>query len=162
MSTAFPQPAPGTAPSPGPLTVEPGRLRSLLGITTVDFVRGREGLAVVDSPLGAAVSGAPESGAEAAPARAQADTATVAVGATSVRIDNFSFAPPTLTVPPGATVTWINSDDVPHKIVSADGRFAPSPVLDTNQRYAAGFATAGTYRYFCALHPRMTGTVVVG
>jgi plastocyanin len=162
MSTAFPQPAPGTAPSPGPLTVEPGRLRSLLGITTVDFARGREGLAVVDSPLGAAVSGAPESGAEAAPARAQADTATVAVGATSVRIDNFSFAPPTLTVPPGATVTWINSDDVPHKIVSADGRFAPSPVLDTNQRYAAGFATAGTYRYFCALHPRMTGTVVVG
>ena len=59
MSTAFPQPAPGTAPSPGPMVVEPGRLRSLLGITSANFVRGQEGLAVVDTPLGAAEPGAP-------------------------------------------------------------------------------------------------------
>jgi Icc protein len=157
MSTAFPQPAPGTAPSPGPMTVEPGRLRSLLGIASVNFVRGQTGLAVVDTPLGALDP-------NAGPAQPQArkdTTAAAAVGAMAIKIDNFSFSPPTLTIPAGGTVTWTNGDDVPHKIVSADAKFAPSPVLDTNERYAATFATAGTYQYFCALHPKMTGTVVV-
>ena len=82
-------------------------------------------------------------------------------GGTSVAITNFAYVPPTLTVASGATVTWTNGDDVPHKIVSADGRFAASPVLDTNQKYAATFAAPGKYPYFCALHPRMTGTIVV-
>jgi hypothetical protein len=54
MSTAFPQPAPGAAPSPGPIRdLPPGRLRSLLGITTVHEVRGRQPLAIIDTPLGA-------------------------------------------------------------------------------------------------------------
>jgi 3',5'-cyclic-AMP phosphodiesterase len=53
LSTAFPQPAPGTAPSPGPMKVEPGRLRQLLGVSTVQYVAGRERLAIVDQPLGA-------------------------------------------------------------------------------------------------------------
>ncbi len=158
MSTAFPQPAPGSAPSPGPMVVDPGRLRSLLGIATVDFVRGHEGLAVVDSPLASAAANA--GGRQDS---VQRDTAgRAAIGALAVKIDNFSFNPSTLTVAPGATVTWINGDDVPHKIVSADGKFAASPVLDTNERYAATFSTAGSYPYFCALHPKMTGTVVVG
>lgn len=52
MSTAFPQPEPGKAPKPGPMKVEPGRLRSLLGITDVNFLPGNNSLAVVDSPLG--------------------------------------------------------------------------------------------------------------
>jgi 3',5'-cyclic AMP phosphodiesterase CpdA len=51
MSTAFPQPAPGTAPSPGPLKVPNEKLRSLLGITDVNFVRGQQRLAVIDKPL---------------------------------------------------------------------------------------------------------------
>jgi plastocyanin len=50
---------------------------------------------------------------------------------------------------------------VPHKIVSSDGRFAPSPALDTGERYAFRFTQPGRYPYFCALHPRMTGTVEV-
>jgi Icc protein len=50
-STAFPQPAPGTAASPGPLKVPAGELRRLLGIASVDFVRGTEPLAIIDSPL---------------------------------------------------------------------------------------------------------------
>jgi len=53
MSTAFPQPAPGTAPSPGPMKVEPGRLRTLLGVRTVNYVAGRDRLAIIDQPLGA-------------------------------------------------------------------------------------------------------------
>ena len=52
-STAFPQPAPGTAPSPGPMKVEPGRLRALLGVASVSVIRGQSRLAVVDTPLGA-------------------------------------------------------------------------------------------------------------
>ena len=51
MSTAFPQPQPGTAPSPGPLKLPAGQLRNLLGITDVDYVRGRHSLAITDSPL---------------------------------------------------------------------------------------------------------------
>jgi 3',5'-cyclic AMP phosphodiesterase CpdA len=53
MSTAFPQPAPGAAASPGPMKVEPGRLRQLLGVSTVSYVAGKERLAIVDRPLGA-------------------------------------------------------------------------------------------------------------
>jgi hypothetical protein len=51
MSTAFPQPAPGTAPSPGPLKVEDAKLRTLLGVSNVTFRRGRQRLAVIDKPL---------------------------------------------------------------------------------------------------------------
>jgi len=52
MSTAFPQPAPGSAPKPGPLKVEAGRLRDHLGISTVNYVPGQGALAIVDSSLG--------------------------------------------------------------------------------------------------------------
>lgn len=51
MSTAFPQPAPGTAASPGPMKVPAERLRSVLGITDVNYVAGRSSLAIMDSPL---------------------------------------------------------------------------------------------------------------
>jgi len=80
---------------------------------------------------------------------------------TEVVIDNFSFSPGTLTVPVGATVTWTNHDNVPHVIASADDRFKKSPVLKAGQRFSNSFATAGTYSYFCSIHPRMTGKVVV-
>jgi hypothetical protein len=50
-STAFPQPAPGSAPSPGPMKVEAGRLRSVLGVRQVSLVRNDAPLAVVDTPL---------------------------------------------------------------------------------------------------------------
>ena len=51
LSTAFPQPAPGTAPSPGPMKVPDQKLRSVLGITNVTFKRGQQRLAIVDEPL---------------------------------------------------------------------------------------------------------------
>ena len=51
MSTAFPQPAPGTAPSPGPMKVADNKLRSLLGVTDVTFKRGQQRLAIIDQPL---------------------------------------------------------------------------------------------------------------
>jgi amicyanin len=78
-----------------------------------------------------------------------------------VRIDNFSFAPQTLAIPVGTTVTWVNQDDVPHNIVSSEGKILKSPVLDTDQKFSYTFTKAGTYPYFCAIHPKMTGKVIV-
>jgi len=77
-----------------------------------------------------------------------------------VKIDNFSFGPQTLTVPVGATVTWTNRDDIPHTVVSTDGVFK-SKVRDTDEQFSYTFAKAGTYPYYCSVHPKMTGTVVV-
>ncbi len=78
-----------------------------------------------------------------------------------VKIDNFSFGPATLTVPVGATVTWINQDDVPHNVVSTDGKDIKSPVLDTDQKFSYTFTKAGTYDYYCKIHPKMTAKVIV-
>ena len=77
-----------------------------------------------------------------------------------VRIDNFSFGPQTVTVPVGATVTWTNHDDIPHTVVSTDGVFK-SKVRDTDEKFSYTFTKAGTYPYFCSVHPKMTGKVVV-
>ncbi len=78
----------------------------------------------------------------------------------AVKIDNFSFGPQTVTVPVGATVTWTNRDDIPHTVVSTEGVFK-SKVRDTDETFSYTFSKAGTYPYFCSLHPKMTGQVVV-
>lgn len=77
-----------------------------------------------------------------------------------VTINNVAFGPGTLTVAVGTTVTWINQDDVPHTVVSADKVFK-STALDTKEKFAYTFAKVGTYAYFCSIHPKMTGTIVV-
>jgi plastocyanin len=79
---------------------------------------------------------------------------------TEVKIDNFSFGPGTLTVPVGTTVTWTNRDDIPHTAVSTDGAFK-SKVMDTDEKFSFTFSKAGTFPYFCSIHPKMTGKVVV-
>jgi len=78
-----------------------------------------------------------------------------------VKIDNFSFQPASLTVSAGSTVTWVNQDDVPHNIVSSEGATLKSPVLDTDQKFSYTFEQPGTYAYFCGMHPRMTGKIIV-
>jgi plastocyanin len=78
----------------------------------------------------------------------------------AVNIDNFVFGPQTITVPVGATVTWTNKDDIPHTSVSTDGVFK-SKVLDTDEKFSYTFTKAGTYPYYCTIHPKMTGKVVV-
>src|SRR6266404_4399900 len=77
-----------------------------------------------------------------------------------VKIDNFSFGPATLTVAAGTTVTWTNRDDIPHTVVSDDKVFK-SKVLDTDEKFSFTFTKPGTYGYFCSIHPKMTGKVVV-
>ena len=78
----------------------------------------------------------------------------------AVSIDNFSFAPNTVTVAAGTTVVWTNQDDVPHNATSNDKAFK-SPALDTGEKWEYTFKTAGTFNYYCTIHPKMTGTVVV-
>ncbi len=78
---------------------------------------------------------------------------------TKVTIDNFTFAPAELTVKVGTTVTWTNHDDIPHTVVSA-GKFR-SKAMDTDDTFSFTFTTAGEYKYFCSLHPHMTGTIKV-
>jgi plastocyanin len=89
------------------------------------------------------------------------DLALTKTTKTEVVIDNFSFSPKTFTVPAGAAVTWTNHDNVPHVVTSADDQFKKSPVLKTGQRFSNTFATAGTYSYFCSIHPKMTGKIIV-
>jgi plastocyanin len=79
----------------------------------------------------------------------------------TVTIDNFSFAPQTLTVKAGTAVTWTNRDDIPHGIGSANNAFKRSAALDTGDSFSFTFTTPGTYQYFCYLHPHMVGSIVV-
>ena len=79
-----------------------------------------------------------------------------------VKIDNFSFGPASLTVAVGTTVTWTNRDDIPHTVVSTDdAKTFKSKVLDTDEKFSFTFNKAGTYPYFCSIHPKMTGKVIV-
>jgi len=77
-----------------------------------------------------------------------------------IKVDNFTFSPETLTVPANSTVIWTNKDDVPHVIASTDGLFR-SKGLDTDDHYSFKFTKPGTYNYFCAIHPKMRGKIVV-
>ena len=145
------------------MTVPAEKLRSVLGITDLRFVRGQHTLAIVDSSLAASE---PHSMGEhsmmAAGAGAAGIRTVAAKGAREVKvgIDNFSFAPKDLVVEPGATVTWVNHDDVPHTVTSEEKKFA-SKALDTDDQFSWTFGDAGMFGYFCKIHPRMTGTITV-
>lgn len=86
--------------------------------------------------------------------------ARAAAPAAAVTIDNFSFAPMTLTVTAGATVTWTNDDDIPHTVRAVDGSFH-SPPMDSGDSFSLAFAKPGVYTYFCSIHPKMIGKVIV-
>ena len=89
-------------------------------------------------------------------------TAQEKMSTMEMKIDNFSFGPVTLTVPVGTTVTWINRDDIPHTVVSTDdSKTFKSKVLDTDEKFSFTFSKSGTYPYFCSIHPKMTGKVIV-
>jgi plastocyanin len=78
----------------------------------------------------------------------------------TVKIDNFTFGPERLVVKTGTTVTWENVDDIPHTVVATNRTFK-SKALDTNDKFSFTFTTAGTFEYFCSLHPHMKAFVVV-
>ncbi len=79
-----------------------------------------------------------------------------------VEIDNFVFKPKELTVAVGDRVTWVNKDDVPHTATSSnDSPVFDSKALDTDDTFSFIFTKPGTYKYFCKVHPHMTGVVIV-
>jgi plastocyanin len=91
---------------------------------------------------------------------ASATGSPAAVAGDQVSIDNFAFAPATLTVKAGSTVTWTNHDEEPHTVAASDGSFH-SPGMGTGATYSHTFPTAGKFDYLCSIHPSMHGTVVV-
>ncbi|MBB5161996.1 cupredoxin family copper-binding protein [Mycobacterium sp. AZCC_0083] len=97
-----------------------------------------------------------DSGSAAAPAASDAPH-----GSNAVNISNFTFAPASLTIPAGSTVTWTNKDEEPHTVVSSDGSTFHSPGMDTGGTYSFTFKNTGTFEYICSIHPMMHGTVVV-
>ena len=86
--------------------------------------------------------------------------AVAAQDANVVTIDNFSFGPGELTVAVGTTVKFVNHDDIPHTVVETNKAFR-SKALDTDDSYSYTFASAGTFDYFCGLHPKMVGKIIV-
>jgi len=109
--------------------------------------------------VGATTSGSmpmPMPGSSVAPAASDAPN-----GSNAVNISNFAFAPASLTIPAGSTVTWTNKDEEPHTVVSSDGTTFHSPGMDTGGTYSFTFQNAGTFEYICSIHPMMHGTVVV-
>ena len=78
----------------------------------------------------------------------------------TVIIDNFSFKPNVVTVKPGEHIVFKNQDDLPHSIVIPDMK-VKSAILDTDQSYEAAFDKPGEYKFFCGIHPMMTGKVIV-
>jgi plastocyanin len=105
----------------------------------------------------AAAGGALLAAAATAPAQQPAPAP-----ANQITIDNFAFSPAILTVKPGTKVVWLNHDEEPHTVMSAD-KAAPfkSGALDTNDQFAFVFSQPGTYKYFCTIHSHMVGTIVV-
>jgi plastocyanin len=89
-------------------------------------------------------------------------TPLAASAAESIKISahNFMFAPMTMKVTPGSTVTWTNLDDEPHTVTSDIGLFR-SGAMDTNESFSFKFDKPGTYHYTCSIHPRMVGTILV-
>lgn len=90
-----------------------------------------------------------------------ARSANAKAGDATIHIDNFAFSPETLRVAAGTKVTWVNRDDMIHTIVDENKSAFKSTPMDTDQSFSFVFAKPGTYRYFCSIHPQMTGTVVV-
>jgi plastocyanin len=78
-----------------------------------------------------------------------------------IEIKDFAFNPQTLTVKSGDKITWINRDEEPHTVVSVEKQFKKSSALDTDQEFTITAGAPGTYTYFCSVHPKMTGTIVV-
>ncbi|HYY35565.1 MAG TPA: cupredoxin family copper-binding protein [Candidatus Binatia bacterium] len=89
------------------------------------------------------------------------DVSTSGAKDNRIEIKDFAFNPQTITVKSGEKITWINRDEEPHTIVSVEKQFKKSSALDTDQEFTITAGAPGTYTYYCSVHPKMTGTIVV-
>ena len=83
-----------------------------------------------------------------------------AADANTIVLKTLHFAPTSIVVTAGTTVSWENLDDEPHTVVSDDGHFR-SAGLGQNDVFTFKFDTPGTYKFICSIHPHMMGTIVV-
>jgi len=93
--------------------------------------------------------------------QADKEAATNGAKKNQIVIKDFHFTPEILTVKSGEKITWINRDEEPHTVVSVEKQFKKSSALDTDQEFTITAGAPGTYTYFCSVHPKMTGTIVV-
>jgi plastocyanin len=117
---------------------------ALVAIVTVMTLRGTSS---ASQPGGSSMTAA-------ASAEASADSFA------EVKIDNFAFTPGAVTVKAGTQVTWINHDDIPHTVDSTQGKFK-SAALDTDDKFQFRFTEPGEYPFYCRMHPKMTGKIIV-
>jgi plastocyanin len=89
------------------------------------------------------------------------DASTGNAKGNKIEIKDFAFNPQNITVKSGEKIIWINRDEEPHTVVSVGKKFQRSPGLDTDQEFSIIAGAPGTYEYFCSVHPKMTGTIVV-
>ena len=124
-------------------------------LATLTVATGLEDVLAFGAPMRSA-GGTTNERAELRTAQAAAPAGNVV----EVKVDNFSFSPQTITVKTGTTIVWTNRDDIPHTVVSDDKVFK-SKVLDTDEKFSFTFDKAGNFPYFCSIHPKMTGKVIV-
>ena len=80
----------------------------------------------------------------------------------TIIIQSSGYNPADITVKAGSIVRWVNKDKAVHSVVfTKDSKINPSGVLSTSQSFSVKFYNAGTYPYYCGVHPDMKGTVVV-
>jgi plastocyanin len=119
---------------------------TLFGAALVLAACSSSGSSTSTTPTTAAPSGGASSGA---------------TGAHTITIKNFAFAPSTVTVAPGATVTVTNKDQVAHTITSSKGGFDTGDIASGQSKTFTAPNTPGSYSYICSIHQYMTGTLVV-
>jgi plastocyanin len=148
----------GSSSAPAQVSVDDRAATGLLPGT--DAVPGLNN--VLPAPLVPAAP-APAAGAPGTAPAAPAPAAPAAAKTTSVTIMNYAFSPAAVTISVGDTVTWTNHDSAAHNVVVSSGpETFTSPTLQTGQSFSFTFTKAGTYAYYCAIHPEMKATVTVG
>lgn len=135
--------------------------RRRFGMTTALAVAAASlALAGCGAPATVAPAQAQTANTQAIPAQAPATARPTAVATNAIDIKGFDFHPAVITVPVGTTVTWTNDDVEQHTVTARDKSFN-SDAINNGQTFSFTFSQAGSYDYFCQIHPHMTGTVVV-
>jgi plastocyanin len=133
-------------------------MRKIKMVQSVKFAWSALALVIVVAFMSLSGAAVPSDSASGSAAASSSESTTGSVA--EVKIDNFAFTPGVITVKVGTEVTWINHDDIPHTVDSTQGKFK-SAALDTDNTFQFRFTEPGEYPFYCRMHPKMTGKVVV-
>jgi plastocyanin len=137
-------------------------MRRLILSLAAALALGGLALAPALAPMGAGAQTTAPSASPAAssPAASMPAASPSPAAVPVVHIRNFKYVPDTVTIHPGGAVRFVEDDDTPHTVTASD-RSYDSGNLDKGQSWTHTFTKEGTYKYFCAYHTYMTGTVTV-